>query len=322
MTFDRARLPDPQRYYEEQGLRLTGNGTWKTAPCIFHGGSDSLGVNIETGGYTCRNPSCDAKGGNVLDYHMAAHSLGFVEAAADLSAWLVDASDQPHTESQRAIRPAKAVSRPVAKSEQEPLPEYGLALWNAAVALRGTVGERYLQQARGCAPSHPYGDLRYHPCVRHSPTGTSWPALIGGITDAITGELIGVHRTYLAPDGSRKAPIEPARMNLGRKQGGVIRLWPDECVTYGLGVAEGIETALTLATALKPVWSAIDAGNLAAFPVLPGIEVLTIAADHDEAGLAAANACALRWTEAGCDVRLVIPPRERTDLNDYARESA
>jgi phage/plasmid primase-like uncharacterized protein len=121
-----------------------------------------------------------------------------------------------------------------------------------------------------------------------------------------------------------KADVQPARMLLKghRKAGGVIRLWPDEAVDYGLGIAEGIETALTLATVLKPVWSLIDAGNLATLPVLGGVECLTIAADHDAAGIKAAEACAARWVEAGCDVRIVLPPKLGADLNDFLREAA
>lgn len=56
---------------------------------------------------------------------------------------------------------------------------------------------------------------------------------------------------------------------------------PDDGVTTGLGIAAGIETALTLARVFTPAWSTIDAGDLAAFTVLPGLEALTIVADHD-----------------------------------------
>jgi len=104
-----------------------------------------------------------------------------------------------------------------------------------------------------------------------------------------------------------------------RKQGGVVRLWPDDAVTTGLGVAEGIETALSLAHGLTPVWACIDAGNLAGLAVLDGIEALTIAADHDDAGIAAANTCADRWARAGAEVRVVLPEIQKTDLNDVAR---
>jgi putative DNA primase/helicase len=219
-----------------------------------------------------------------------------------------------------AYRPSRAPIRPVRAAKRDTLSDYGRELWEACRPVHGPA--RAYLMARHCALPPEDGDLRCHPALKH-PSGYVGPALVALVTDAATREPISLHRTWIQPDG-RKADVDPPRMLLGghRKQGGVIRLWPDECATYGLGIAEGIETALTLATALQPVWSLIDAGNLAAFPVLAGIEVLTIAADHDEAGLAAANSCATRWAEAGCDVRMVIPPRERTDLNDYAREAA
>jgi hypothetical protein len=101
---------------------------------------------------------------------------------------------------------------------------------------------------------------------------------------------------------------------------GVIRLWPDEAVTCGLGIAEGIETALSLAWAYAPVWATIDAGHMARFPVLDGIETLFIAQDQDSAGMAAASICARRWADAG---REVLVTNQRTnDLNDVLREAA
>ncbi|WP_038214926.1 hypothetical protein [Xenophilus azovorans] len=80
------RLPQPQAYYEAQDLVLLGKGAWRTTRCAFHGGSDSMRVNIRSGGFCCM-AGCGARGGDVLAYHMAAHGLGFVEAAKDLGAW-------------------------------------------------------------------------------------------------------------------------------------------------------------------------------------------------------------------------------------------
>jgi putative DNA primase/helicase len=216
---------------------------------------------------------------------------------------------------------SKVHRQPAALRKHQRLSEYGHDLWNACAGLVGTVGAAYLQ-ARGCAIPPVEGDLRFQSAIKH-PSGYVGPALVALVTDAKTCEPLTLHRTWIRADGT-KADVDPPRMLLGnhRKKGGVIRLWPDDCVTYGLGIAEGIETALTLATVLKPVWSLIDAGNLMALPVLAGVEVLTIAADHDDAGIKAATVSATRWTEAGCDVRVVVPPRERADLNDFAREAA
>jgi phage/plasmid primase-like uncharacterized protein len=176
--------------------------------------------------------------------------------------------------------------------------------------------------ARGCAIPPADGDLRYSDSLRH-PSGYTGPALVALVTDALSGEPLTLHRTWIKADGT-KAEIDAPRLLLGkhRKAGGVIRLFPDDAVTAGLAVAEGVETALTVALAFKPAWSLIDAGNLAAFPMLVGIESLLIAADNDPTGLRAAEQCAGRWHAAGREVRICKSPTPGQDLNDYARAAA
>jgi putative DNA primase/helicase len=192
-------------------------------------------------------------------------------------------------------------------------------LWSSlAPIVPGTTAHAYLT-ARGCAIAPADGDLRCAELLPH-PSGYIGPALVALVTDAETRSPLTLHRTWIKADG-RKADLDPPRMLLGqhRKQGGVIRLWPDEAVTTGLAIAEGIETALTAARAFTPAWACIDAGNLGAFPVLAGIESLTIAVDNDEAGRRNATACATRWYQAG---RKVIFWKSRVvgeDLNDAVR---
>ncbi len=213
----------------------------------------------------------------------------------------------------RHHRPGKAAFRPVAPSKRERLAPHWHELFNACSPLSGTAGEQYLQ-ARGCVVPPDDADLRFHPELHH-PSGYRGPALVALVTHAETRVPLTLHRTWIRPDGT-KADVDPPRLLLGghRKAGGVIRLWPDEAVTYGLAVAEGIETALSLAHAFEPVWSVIDAGNLATLPVLYGIETLVIGADHDDAGLKAANSCADRWAAAGLEVHVIAPRGRRQGL--------
>lgn len=200
------------------------------------------------------------------------------------------------------------------------LSPYGQRLWEQSRRLAGEA-VAYLQ-ARNCVIPPPDGDLRWQPNLRH-PSGYEGPALVGLITDAITNAPLSLHRTWIQPSG-QKAAVQGPRLLLKahRKAGGVIRLWPDEAVTLGLGVAEGIETALSAAHAFTPVWSCIDSGNLGRLPVLPGIVTLSIFADNDSSGLAGAGDCRRRWLGAGTKVRLVVPPRAGTDFNDILMRGA
>jgi phage/plasmid primase-like uncharacterized protein len=94
-------------------------------------------------------------------------------------------------------------------------------------------------------------------------------------------------------------------------------------------VGEGVETVLAAAmhvqhkgTALCPAWSLVDAGNLERFPILDGIEHLTVLADADanNRGQQAARTCAKRWAEAGRHAVVLIPDQLGQDFNDVARQ--
>lgn len=89
MSFNREQLPDPLDYYENTaGLKLMGRGPWRTTRCEFHGGSDSMRINLKSGGFMCM--SCGEKGGDVLAYEMQATGAEFPDAAKALNAWSDD----------------------------------------------------------------------------------------------------------------------------------------------------------------------------------------------------------------------------------------
>jgi putative DNA primase/helicase len=193
------------------------------------------------------------------------------------------------------------------------LSDYGRELWRTSRELGGDALE-YLR-ARRCAIPPTDSDLRWHPNLKH-PSGCTGPALVALVTDAVTNEPMSLHRTWIRADG-RKASVDPPRLLLKdhKKAGCAIRLWPDESVTLSLAIAEGIETGLCASHGHAPVWSTIDAGNMLNFPALAGIENLVIFADHDEAGLKAANSCAERWA-SNAQVTIVQPTRAGTDFVD------
>jgi hypothetical protein len=112
MSFDRNKLPDAQDYYENTAeLTLVGRGTWKTARCDFHGGSDSTRINTKSGAFVCM-AGCGARGGDVLAYHMAVHGLSFIDAAKSLGCWLDDGKEQ--TRQKPSPIPARAMLEVVA----------------------------------------------------------------------------------------------------------------------------------------------------------------------------------------------------------------
>ena len=109
MTFDRTHLPDPATYFENQGLILKGprSAKWKTTTCNFHGGSDSLRVNVASGAWVCM--SCGEKGGDVLAYEIKVNGKEFVEAAKALGCW-IDDGRPPVTTKPMPLSPRLALS--------------------------------------------------------------------------------------------------------------------------------------------------------------------------------------------------------------------
>ena len=158
-----------------------------------------------------------------------------------------------------------------------------------------------------------YGALRWHPAIKHM-SGHVGPALVALITDIFTNEPLSLHRTWITATG--KADVDPPRYPLKGHSttNGAIKLWPSEDVSHTIGIAEGIESALSLAHCFSFVWSCIDAGHLAKFPLVAGWTQLGIAQDKDPAGIQAATATAKRWTDAG---RIVwVTDQTQGDLND------
>ena len=107
MTFDRSALPDPIAYFENQGLVLQGVGKWRSTSCVFHGGSDSMRINLTSGGWCCM--ACGEKGGDVLSYEMQAHGLEFIEACKQLGCW-IDDGHRPTSERPAPLPPRQALA--------------------------------------------------------------------------------------------------------------------------------------------------------------------------------------------------------------------
>jgi putative DNA primase/helicase len=193
--------------------------------------------------------------------------------------------------------PARPRRNPPPKRQLEPDADQfaridaALNLWKHSVPLADTLRWRYFVERRGLHIGLLDLDhaLRWHDGIN---------AVAALMTDPVTNEPCGIHRTFLAPDATK---ID--RKMLGRQ--GVIRLTPERDVTEGLGIVEGVEDGLSvLLSGWAPVWAATSAGAIERFPVLSGIQSLTIFADTDAVGMRAAQACAARWTDADREVRL------------------
>ncbi|WP_300581254.1 toprim domain-containing protein [Marivita sp.] len=187
-------------------------------------------------------------------------------------------------------------------------------IWNESLPIAGSIAEKYLW-GRGITCDLG-ASLRYHPKCWHGPTAQRYPALVALVAGA---SRFSIHRTYLRPDGSGKADILPAKMMLGAVAGGAVRLMDEP---GPLVVAEGIETALSLASGLlrttATIWAALSTSGVRVLQLPEEAGRLTIAPDGDRAGIEAAKTLATRARAFGWKVSLLPAPNGR-DWNDILK---
>jgi hypothetical protein len=193
-----------------------------------------------------------------------------------------------------------------------------LRLWNQSRDPRGTVVGSYLASRGLRLPDDVAGNvIRFHSALQFD--GTLVAGMVALFRDIKTNAPCGIHRTFLDGAGTKLG-----RQMLGRARGAAIKLDADENATLGLHIGEGLETCLAAWLAgFHPVWALGSASAIGAFPVLAGIEAVTILGETGDGGAnrRATQTCAARWIKAACDAFVVVPV-VGGDLNDVWRDVA
>ena len=160
--------------------------------------------------------------------------------------------------------------------------------------------------------------LRFAPSLKDGEGGVR-PCILAMVSDWY-GKPLSMHRTFLKEDGTGKAEMaQPRKLMPGAlPEGACIRL-TDGAIPRHIGIAEGIETALS-ASILDgvPVWSVINTAGMKKFKVPRGVDKVTVYGDNDPkyGGQAAAYELAHRLACEGLKVEVKIPDIVRHDWND------
>jgi len=203
-----------------------------------------------------REPSLsitDAKGGKVLvRCHAGCDQRQVIAALRSRGVWETEGRHDGRSPRKSVRRLPSALGPDILKRT-----EAALAFWQASQPAEGTLADTYLR-SRGLHVSTP-SSIRFHPGLKHPSDGV-WPAMVAFVTRGTDAEPIAIHRTFLAPDGSGKAPVDPTKMMLGPCRGGVVRLGESDGL---LMVGEGIETCLAAMQATgNPAWAALSTSGL------------------------------------------------------------
>jgi putative DNA primase/helicase len=288
------------------GLGLKRFGRELIGPCPNCGGDDRFGVNLVKQVFNCRG--CGAAG-DVIAFVMLLDRVGFNDAVKTLAGDI-------------ARKPIAAVitkKPPDTGDDSHENRERAFNIWREAGPSHNTLVKLYLNN-RGIRDIPGPHVLRFHPHCPFGP-GLRVPAMVALFTGIISHKPQAIHRTPLTADGKKAG--KP--LTLAPTGGAVIRLDRDEDVGHGLHLGEGIETTLAGRQRynFRPAWAAGSAGTIANFPVLSGIEALTLMVDNDVtehgepgAGPRAATECWNRWTAVGREIRAYTASELGCDIAD------
>jgi phage/plasmid primase-like uncharacterized protein len=300
-----------------RGFHLRGR-IERAGPCPVCGGTNRFSINTQKQLWNCRG--C-GKGGDVIDLVQHIDGCDFNAACTTLIGERKRCTPQPKTVSkarkspvnQLTPEPATVTGRDSGEDEQRKL-EQADAIWRATQPLGPEAIDYFGRRGIDIDMVPRRGGLRFHP--RCPWQGDTVACIVGRFTGAIDCKLRGIWRRPL--NGMKPKALGPMA-------GCVIRLWPDAAVEYGLVLGEGVETTLAAATLirhrgtlLQPAWAACSAGNMESFPMLSGIDALTLLVDNDATGTGqkVAAECAARWSAAGREVTRLTPKKTGTDFND------
>lgn len=300
-------LSDPfVSHCEAISIVLLGNPTSRTACELRWGAKGSLCVSV-AGARIGRFYNFETgTGGDLIDL------ICMVKGCAPPSAlkWLHAFIGQ--------TKAGKKLTAPVASSPPAVWSYKTESIWADTVPVAGTLGERYLRSRNCYVPN--VADLRYSSGDEKYP-----PSLVARVTDFDSAAPMTLVFIALDPDSGDKISGGKAKHFLSghRSKGGVVRLSPAGQVGGILGIAEGIETTLSvIASGDGPAWAALSANNLKQLTPPSHHRKLIVWADNDPAGLDAADYLVARWSAQGHRTQVKVPPDRGDDWNDVAMAAA
>jgi putative DNA primase/helicase len=327
---ERAKAIDLLDEAQRLGAKLKRVGAGEhVGACVVCGGRDRFSVNTAKKVWFCRY--CGKGGNDALSLVAHVRGLDLSERGGEGLRKAIEeiTGEEAEVERKRSPAPAAVISPKAISDDDARNLRSAARIVSELIPLKGTLGERYLAEFRAIDTSAIRDVLErtdavgWHEAVYfneegHALHGRKLGAIIGIMSDPITAKPTGaVSRTYLGPDGTKLGKARTLAVPAG-----IIRLTPDEDTLAGLHIGEGLETAADLLSqGFAPMWAMGSTALMAKFPVLGGIEHLTIFADRDDngAGEIAAREAEARWQAAGREVRIWRRKNGLGDFNDATR---
>ena len=274
-------------------VNLIKSGHEYKACCPFHSDkTPSLTLYQSKAGWRWQCFGC-SKGGDVVDWLAALHSLPVSDAARMLAGGNV---------------PSVHVAAPP-PADKAHKGEQARKVWADALSITGTPAETYLRRRNI--------DIGLPDCLRFARlrfAGEERPMLIAAVAGP-DNRVQAIHRIVLKDDGS-KADLDGGKVkfSLGPVMGGAIRLTGSG---NGMLVCVGIEDGLTLLQQqAQAVWAVTGDVALPAVQLPAGVRSVVVAHDNDASGRAAGKKAANKLASEGRQVRLIQPLSGFKDFNE------
>ena len=259
---EEARAADIVEVAATLGARLKKAGAAELAgPCPICGGTDRFSINTKKRIFNCRG---SGEGGDVIAMVQHVRGCDFIAACEEITGEPPPRGESSQRQRDPAIdrerrqerREADLVARKDDAAELTKAMESAGALFARAKPLNGTAAEDYLD-LRGVLYSEPvYDDLRFIPGLEYFGFADAdasqqtelgrYHCMASAVRD-VAGDIIGVHRTYIDPAGTKLKPPGDRARNAAKKayqrvKGGLIRLGE---IGETLAIGEGLETTLS-----------------------------------------------------------------------------
>lgn len=244
------------------GARLRKAGAAEmVGPCPICGGTDRFSINSKKRIFNCRG---SGEGGDVIAMVQHVRGCDFIAACEEITGEPPPKGESrqrqrdPEIDRERRQerREADLVARKEDAAELSKAMESAAALFARARPLSHTAAEDYLDLRGVLVSDSILGDVRFIPGLEYFGYADAsadeqtelgrFHCMASAVRD-VTGDIIGVHRTYIDPAGTKLKPPGDRNRNAAKKgfqriKGGLIRLGE---IGETLAIGEGIETTLS-----------------------------------------------------------------------------
>jgi hypothetical protein len=263
------------------------------------------------------------EGGNLLSLLMRERSLDFKEALQYAAEWTGITPESKTFKPTQKLEPEFSFIKKEFTAKQLEKIQYAKDIVANSISIKGTLAERYLKEHRGIIDPVLEASFRFNPSVFEQSTQKNCPALVV-IARNEKQEVQSVQCIYLDLKTARKLDIEVPKRTYGPQMGASVLVQRGNGSTHQFAIAEGPETALSVAKGDKAlsVWCSLGVSNFGTIPIPTGSSNLLICADND-GEKAASNVSLIKsmkmLSERGINV-WYTRPQDCKDFNDVLKK--